>query len=126
MFVKIKVDQDLAITCDHEPARVPKGDNEIVFKLDTEREWDKVNEKWLGYLPKDLRFVGFISPQDLKHEEFEVQGEIVWDKSDGLSTMKVLDKHNRDETFRYELLFEKIDAPFDLYNYDPQIKNLPR
>jgi len=114
MDVRITVDKDFVVTSDPEPVRVPKKDTEIVFKLDTDRK---------KYEPKDLTFVGFMSPQDLWHKEFE-NTKIGRDK-DGLSTMTVHDKHNKDQMFRYDLLFAKNDAPNDLYNYDPQIINLP-
>lgn len=114
MLVNITVDKDFIVTSDPEPVRVPVDDEVIVFKLDTDGK---------KYKPTDLKFAGFISPQDLLHKEFEVR-DIERD-SEGRSTMTVEDKHGRAETFRYELLFAKNMDPYDLYNYDPQIINLP-
>ena len=114
MLVTVTVDKHFVITSDPEPVEVPRMDTKIVFRLDTDGG---------KYNPEELEFVGFISPQDLMHKEFE-NTKIDRDK-DGLSTMTVYDRHNKDGLFRYELLFAKTDAPHDLYNYDPQIRNLP-
>ena len=117
MLVEIMVDENLAITCHPEPVKVPFDEDEILFKLETDHK---------KYQPKDLKFVGFVSPQDLLHKEFEVK-DIYRDSEDGLSTMKVKDKHKKSGLFRYEVLFakENTQEQYDLYNFDPQIINLP-
>ena len=68
-------------------------------------------------------FVGFLSPQDRKHDCFEVK-QIMRDDDD-YSVMTVADKFCPTESlFDYELVFrDNKKHQGNLYRYDPQIKN---
>ena len=99
---------------DVDPLRVPASEKCIQFVL----------------RPNNWKFAGFLSPQDPKHVEFEVdtidtKGEYTTggNTEAGLSRMLVRDRHGSKTTYRYELLFYKANKPWDLYNFDPQIKN---
>lgn len=74
----------------------------------------------------DYKFVGFMSPQDRKHDCFEVMG--IKDDANKRSLMTVRDHFKRnfcDDLFDYELVYKKRDDAIggNLYRYDPQIRN---
>jgi len=120
-------DKNYSVDCCHpgpaasvnvDPLRVPASEKCIQFVL----------------RPDNWKFIGFLSPQDPKHNDFEVQ-EIdaagtyqppKGPKEFGLSRMVVEDKHNAKSTYRYELVFydnNNKKKAWHLYNFDPQIKN---
>ncbi len=103
-------DNDLTVKCDVEPIYVSRksGQHTIEFSMKNE-EYD---------------FVGFLSPQDMKHECFDVVGI---DRDGSHSVMIVEDKFCPEppQTYRYELIFKlrKDEVGGNLFNYDPQIRN---
>ena len=123
--VDFHVSKDLECKCTQrgnpdkvlEPIKVKRGDDkerEIEFKL----------------MNTNYEFAGFISPQDKKHECFNVEKI---GKRGQHSIMTVMDRFKNgascDGLFDYELVFRKTPDPKEqtaggnLYRYDPQIKN---
>ena len=109
VLVNVEVDKELMVTCSKEP---------ITIK-------EKKNIKFILKNPK-YEFVGFLSPQDMKHKCFDVVSIVTNDGSP--SVMIVVNKFCKPvpKLYRYELVFQKRGGiPGNLYNHDPQIMNIP-
>jgi len=109
--VNVEVDKDLMVTCSKEPIEIKKREN-IEFTLKN----------------TIYEFVGFLSPQDMKHECFDVVSITPTPDKHEPSVMIVVDKFCKPvpKLYRYELIFQKREGTLgNLYNHDPQIMNIP-
>ena len=125
--VDFHVGDDLAadgkLTC-----RCTKREKKKVFEPIQVKDGDpKEDGVEFRLMNKEYEFVGFISPQDRRHECFEVVS--IDDNTRGHSIMSVADTYVEGsewagDSFDYELVFQqRANQPGNLYHYDPQIKN---